>query len=172
VPCTVECLQHAPDAQGFFLCLVPRLLVLPVAQCVYVCVPSVWVLFRALLLPGLCAPGFFCPINSTSNTQFSCAFYYDSTPRMVFCPEGSANASIVAPGNYSFSTTGNTFKEASQQVPCVYYDAVCACVCGGGGCTICTLMLYVCGVCTTMCTLLLYVWVGVWVGGGCSVIFV
>ncbi len=64
----------------------------------------------------MCAPGFFCPINSTSNTQFSCAYNYDDNPRMVFCPEGSENATIVAPGNYSFSTTGNTFKEASQQV--------------------------------------------------------
>ncbi len=89
-----------------------------------------------LLASGACAAGFFCPINSTRNTQFGCSRDLSNCPpnatapevevcsrpllgedaRRVYCPEGSWQPLLVGPGNYSKSTTGNTISEASLQV--------------------------------------------------------
>ena len=72
---------------------------------------------RGLGDAGACAAGFYCPANSTSNVAVSCSFgLSDAMARSVYCPEGSSGPLLVGIGNYSDTTSGNTFREASLQV--------------------------------------------------------
>jgi hypothetical protein len=45
---------------------------------------------------GLCAPGYYCPFNSTSNTEVECG------SKGVYCPQGSRHPETAVPGEETY----------------------------------------------------------------------